>query len=90
MILSSFFTWAATEFDIESPMDADSAPKYKPVPVIPFTRDEIKAMLDACELTRMANTSDRRRFRWRRSTARRDRAIILTLLDTGLRAVMSV
>jgi len=84
--LSSFFTWAAAEFDIESPMDGVSAPKYKPAPVIPFTRDEIEAMLDACELTRRADTSDRRRFRWRRATARRDRAIILMLLDTGLRA----
>jgi integrase/recombinase XerD len=84
--LSSFFTWAATEFDIERPMEGVSAPKYKPAPVIPFTRDEIEAMLDACELTRRADTSDRRRFRWRRATARRDRAIILMLLDTGLRA----
>jgi integrase/recombinase XerD len=84
--LSSFFSWAATEFNIESPMDGVSTPKYKPAPANPFTRDKIEAMLDACELTRRADTSDRRQFRWRRATARRDRAIILMLLDTGLRA----
>lgn len=84
--LSSFFTWAATEFDIESPMDGVPTPKYKPVPVIPFNRDDIEAMLDECDFTRRADTTDRRRFRRRRATARRDRAVILTLLDTGLRA----
>lgn len=84
--LSSFFTWAAAEFDIESPMEGVPAPKYTPAPVIPFTRDEVEAMMDACEYTRRADTTDRRRYRQRRATARRDRAIILTLLDTGLRA----
>ncbi len=86
MTLSSFFTWASSEFDIDSPMDGVPAPKHTPAPVIPFTRDDIEAMLDVCELTRRANTTDRSRFRRRRATARRDRAIIITLLDTGLRA----
>lgn len=84
--LSSFFTWASTEFDIDSPMKGVPTPKYTPAPVVPFTRDDIDAMLDVCEFTRGANTTDRRWFRRRRATSRRDRAIILTLLDTGLRA----
>ena len=65
--LSSFFTWASSEFDIDSPMEGVPALRYKPAPVVSFTRDDIEAMLDACELTRRANTSDRRRFRWRRA-----------------------
>jgi integrase/recombinase XerD len=84
--LCSFFTWASTEFGLDSPMKRVPSPKYKQTPVIPFTRDEIEALLDACEYTRRADRESHRRFRMRRATARRDRAIILTLLDTGLRA----
>ncbi len=86
MTLRSFFTWAETEFEFESPMANLATPKYKQSPVIPFTRDEIEALLDACEYTRRVDREDHRRFRMRRPTARRDRAVILTLLDTGLRA----
>lgn len=84
--LSSFFTWAATEFNFESPMDGVPSPKYKQSPVIPLTRDEIETLLDSCDFTRRVDSEVRRRYRKRRPTARRDRAIILILLDTGLRA----
>ncbi|MBN2555903.1 MAG: tyrosine-type recombinase/integrase, partial [Anaerolineales bacterium] len=84
--LLSFFTWASTEFDIDSPMESVPAPKFQSAPVIPLSRDDVDAMLDVCDLTRRANTTDRSRFQSKRATARRDRAIILTLLDTGLRA----
>lgn len=86
MTLRSFFTWAASEFDIESPMDGLTPPKYQQSPVIPLTRDEIEALLDACDYTRRADRGGDRRFRMRRPTARRDRALILSLLDSGLRA----
>ena len=86
MTLSSFFTWAASEFDLKSPMVGVPSPKYERSPVIPLTRDEIETLLDACDLTRRVDIEDRRRFRKHRPTARRDRAIILALLDTGLRA----
>ncbi len=84
--LSSFFTWTATEFDFESPMKSVPAPKFKQPPVSPMNRDEIDALLDACDFTRRVNGGNRRRYRKQRPTARRDRATIVTLLDTGLRA----
>ncbi|MDK1082365.1 MAG: tyrosine-type recombinase/integrase [Anaerolineae bacterium] len=43
-------------------------------------------MLKACIHTLEADTYDRRSFVMRRPTANRDQAIILVLLDTGLRA----
>jgi len=43
-------------------------------------------LLKACEFCKEAKTTERWRFTMRRATAKRDRAIILTLLDTGLRA----
>jgi integrase/recombinase XerD len=84
--LSSFFTWAVQEFDLPNPMRRVPAPKFQPAPVEPLTRDDVEALLAACDFTHRAETEFRRRFRMRRPTARRDRAILLTLLDTGLRA----
>ena len=84
--LSAFFTWASEEFDILSPMKGVPAPKFTQAQVETFTKDEIENLLKASEYCREAQTEQRRKFTMRRPTARRDRAIILTLLDTGLRA----
>jgi len=48
--------------------------------------DEIKVLLKACEYTLSANTERRSQFKMRRPTADRDKAIMLLLLDTGIRA----
>jgi integrase/recombinase XerD len=84
--LSAFFTWAGNEFEITSPMKGVPAPKFTQALVETFTKEEIEALLKACEYCQEAQTDKRRKFTMRRPTARRDRAIILTLLDTGLRA----
>jgi len=84
--LCSFFTWASMEFDLPNPMKAVPAPRFERPPVEPFSKENVEALLKACKFSREANTTDRRRFTMRRPTARRDQAIILTLLDTGLRA----
>jgi len=84
--LSAFFTWVSQEFDISSPMKGVPAPKFTQAQVEVYTKEEIEALLKACEYCREAQTDQRRKFTMRRPTARRDRAIILTLLDTGLRA----
>ena len=84
--LSSFFTWAVQEFDLQNPMQRVPAPKFQQAPVEPLNREQVEALLAACDFTQRAETEFRRRFRMRRPTAKRDRAIILMLLDTGLRA----
>jgi integrase len=84
--LSSFFRWASIEFDLPSPMSGVPAPQFKVTPVEPFTKDDILALLKASKYCRETVPYNRRRFTTRRPTARRDEAIILTLLDTGLRA----
>ncbi|MEW6406053.1 MAG: phage integrase N-terminal SAM-like domain-containing protein [Chloroflexota bacterium] len=84
--LASFFKWASLELDFENPMQGIPAPRFQKSPVETFTKDEIDAMLKACARTRKAETRYRASFRYARPTAKRDRAIILTLLDTGLRA----
>jgi len=84
--LSAFFSWACEEFDFPSPMKGVPAPKYEETQVESFTKEEIETLLKACEYCREARTDQRRKFTMRRPTSRRDRANILTLLDTGLRA----
>ncbi len=84
--LSAFFTWAVRELAVPNLMKDIPAPKFEEAPVEPFTKEQIEALLKASESCKEAQTTDRRKFTMRRATARRDQAIILTLLDTGLRA----
>lgn len=82
----SYFHWASDEFTIPIPMTGMPAPKFSEPEIEPFTREEVEALLKVCDYSKEARTVDRRKFHMRRPTARRDRAIILTLVDTGLRA----
>jgi integrase/recombinase XerD len=68
-------------------MKAVPAPRFEEAPVEPFTQQDIETLLKACEFCKEAKTTERQRFTMRRATAKRDRAIILALLDTGLRAL---
>ncbi len=84
--LCAFFTWASKESEISNPMKAVPAPKFEEPPIEPFNKEQLEALLKVTEFRREANTDRRRKFAARRATAKRDRAIILILLDTGLRA----
>ena len=84
--LCAFFTWAHTEFKMESPMKRVPVPKFKAPEIEPFTQEEIERMLKACTYSREADTFIRKKFTMRRPTASRDQAIIFTLLNSGIRA----
>jgi len=84
--MCSFFRWANSEFHIESPMKNVPAPRFQKVEIEPFTREEVSRMLKACTYSKEADTTYRRQFVMRRPTANRDQAIILTLLDSCVRA----
>ncbi len=84
--LKAFFRWYAEETGSDNPMAKVPAPKV-PEPVIdPLTHDEVKAIIKACEYARPTQREGQRAFVKRRPTAARDRAIVLVLLDAGLRA----
>ena len=70
-------------------MDDVPAPKCSKAPMKYYTKEEVEALVKACEYSRVVDPYDRRKFVMRRPTGRRDKAIILTLLDTGLRASRS-
>lgn len=76
--LSSLWTWAETELRIPHVLRKQiKAPDFKKSKPDPFTAADVKALLG--HLERTSNGA-------RRDTALRDAAIVLTLLDTGLRA----
>jgi integrase/recombinase XerD len=84
---SSFFTWASHEFQFQNPMGEVPPPKFPKPQVQEFSKEEIERLLKACVTSRVAKTKIRQSYTMHRYTANRDRAIILTLMDTGLRAL---
>lgn len=85
LCLSSFYSWAMAEgLYGENPIKRIARPRADPPAIEPFTKDEINALLKA--LARSAPWRDRPTIHNKRPTADRDRAIVLMLLDTGIRA----
>ena len=83
--LSALWTWGVNEGFIDKNIirAIEPPPVSEPV-IVPFTKDEVAALLKACDQSRTWKT--RATTATDRPTAVRDRAIILTLLDTGCRA----
>ncbi len=84
--LCAFFHWVSDEFEIPNIMKSVPGPKFQEPPVEPFSKEEVEALLKACDYCREAQTERRHKFTMRRPSGFRDRALILMLLDTGLRA----
>lgn len=84
---SSLWTWATENGYIdEHIMRSVPMPKREGKAVIPFTESDIRAMLAACDHSRSYRRTGQRECSHSRPTALRDRAIVLTMLDTGIRA----
>lgn len=85
--LSALWTWANRELSIPHIIRGQIAmPSFAKPSIVPFTEDEIRAMIRAAEWTTNWSSKLGKPTRSKRPTAKRDRAIILTLLDTGIRA----
>jgi integrase/recombinase XerD len=82
----SFFRWLHVEFKYTNPAEEINAPKFQEHPVKAFTKEDIEKILKACVCSRESQTEERKKFVMRRPSANRDQAIVLMLLDTGLRA----
>ena len=83
--IRSFFRWASEEIEIERPDLNLVKPEYSAPEIIPYTEKEVKLLLKVCGFT-SSSTGYRKSFSMRRPTCKRDRAIVLVLLDTGIRA----
>lgn len=85
--LSSLWTWAESELSIAHVIrDKVKQPTFVDVVPDAFTHDEIKSLLKSAKFTKDWNSRSGRQTRTKRPTARRDEAIILTLVDTGIRS----
>ncbi|MEX1019871.1 MAG: tyrosine-type recombinase/integrase [Litorilinea sp.] len=84
--LSSLWTWAENELGTPHIIRGKvRAPEFTKTTIEPFTKREISALVNGTDQNKPWRLPTGARVRSRRPTALRDRAIVLTLLDTGLR-----
>lgn len=83
-IIRAFWNWASVEFGIDNPFKVDPI-KAHSKPIRPLSRAEIDRILETCEYSATASTKIRSGYRYKRGTYRRDKAIILLFVDTGIR-----
>jgi integrase/recombinase XerD len=85
--LSALWTWAIKEgFVTHHVVRAVRPPKPEKPAIEPFSKADVEAMLKACERSQSYARPGKRECDHARPTADRDRAMILLLLDTGVRA----
>lgn len=84
--VKAFFTWAiAEELCTKNPA---SGIKWQPgtiAEVQPFSESDIRKLLAACKTVDVSASAHRSGYKYRSPNFERDTAMILTLLDTGLR-----
>jgi len=80
--INNFWKWAESEFSITNPFNIPFI-KANTKPVDPVPLDEIQQLLKVCD--KAVRKRDGNPYASRRPTAKRDRAIILTFIDTGVR-----
>lgn len=86
--LSSFWTWATKEGLVDEHIVRQvTPPKAIENEIVPFSQDDVKLMLYACKRSRSYHRSfHREKISHTLPNCKRNKAIILTLLDTGVRA----
>lgn len=85
--LCAFWTWAVREQIVETHVAAQVRPPKPEIrEVAPYTEDEIRAMLANLQRSRRYSRQGKRVSNHSIPHAERNRAIILFLLDTGVRA----
>jgi integrase/recombinase XerD len=85
--LSALWTWAVREgVASEHVLHSVNRPRPEVTAIVPFTKADIEALLNACERSQPYDRPGKRTSDHSRPTKLRDRAMILLLLDTGLRA----
>jgi len=82
--MRSFFKWAEKDLSTIRPDLTIKMPSWESKEIIPFNEEEIKSLLKGCEFAKVP-AGKRKAYQFKRPNALRDKAIILTLLDTGIR-----
>lgn len=85
--LSSFWTWAEPALDVPHVIRGRvPRPRYRRKSIRPYTVEEARLLLEACQTMQPWVSPRGRVVEAARPSAVRDRAMIMCLLDTGLRA----
>lgn len=86
--LSAFFTWLEGEAGIEHVIRRYkiASPKAQSRAIVPLSKADVRGLLLACDRTAVWQGTKRAPATTARATRFRDRAIVLFLLDTGVRA----
>ncbi len=79
----SLWRWAEEELNVNNVAQRLKEPPNEQPVVPPFTTEELKKLFSAIDYA--WGERDGRKYRIRRPTAKRDKAIVYLLLDTGLR-----
>lgn len=82
-ILAVYWKWVSNEFLISNPFKVPRIKSYSK-PISPLNESDIELLLKACQQTHKT-PKNMRAYSASRNTYKRDKAIILTLLDTGMR-----
>jgi integrase/recombinase XerD len=85
--LSAFWTWAEAVDGVNAKHILRQVPRpdAHSLPMAPFTEDEVRRMMAAVKVMRAYSRRTASHVDGKRPTAARDAAILLVLLDTGLR-----
>lgn len=82
-----FFRWAEEDLGLQTRPDSRlKLPPNNPRAIMPLAEEEVRALVVSAEYTRQAMTDGRRVFKMKRPTAERDTALIVLMLDTGIRS----
>lgn len=85
--IKSFFNWAEVELSLKTRPDFTlKLPQNNPKAILPFSKEEVESLLAEAEFSRQSSTNRRKPFKMKRFTADRDIALIILLLDTGIRS----
>ena len=83
--LSSFWTWAQAELKVAHVMRQVARPKARPRPMQAFTEDEVRRLLAAATTMNSYDRRNDRHVPGQRPSSARNAAIVLLLVDAGLR-----
>ena len=83
--IRSFWNWAVNSVNAQPSHKSLRQPIVIAEQVIPFTKQDVKRILSACEYTTRTSPVSRKPYTQSRPTETRDKTIIYLLLDTGLR-----
>jgi integrase/recombinase XerD len=85
--LSALWSWGVNEGFVPRNIVKDTeAPKAERHDVIPLSQQELQLLLTACDHTKRYERRGKKACQNSRNTALRDRAIVILLVDTGIRA----